>query len=129
MKEKPPKGPGYEWYKPPPREHVARTKLIARIGHLIESGHLPRELADDLQALINMAGLAEIGAMVKQNKTLRAFTDAQLSRHHVLEELSPDELRRLKRDMADAIHSLDLGKQLVETQLWLVTLWERFGDG
>ena len=67
--------------------------------------------------------------MIKQNDTLRAFTDAQRSCHHVLEELSPDELRALRDDMADAQHLLDFGKTLVEKQLWLVKLWERFGDG
>jgi hypothetical protein len=110
------------------REYIERARAIRRISHLVENDGLP-DLADDLQALIDMAMAFEIGDMLKHDQALRAFTDAQRSRHHVLEELSPDELRALRDDMADAQHLLDFGKTLVEKQLWLVKLWERFGDG
>jgi hypothetical protein len=39
---------------------VESARAIRRIGHLIESGYLPRELADDLQRLINMAMMWEM---------------------------------------------------------------------
>jgi hypothetical protein len=41
-------------------EQVERAKAMRRIGHLIESGYLPRQLADDLQRLRNMAMMWEM---------------------------------------------------------------------
>ena len=37
------------------RDDVDHARAIGRIGHLIESGYLPRDLADDLQQLIKLA--------------------------------------------------------------------------
>jgi hypothetical protein len=102
------------------REYIERARVI--IGHLIESGDLPRDLADDLQILIEMALMWEIGDMLRHNHMLRAFTDAHPAALRKLkpEELSADELRRLRRDMADAVHLLDFGKKLVAKQLRLL---------
>jgi hypothetical protein len=101
-------------------EYVESARAIRRISHLIESGYLPREFADDLQRLIEMALMCEISDMLNHDHMLRAFTDAQLSRHHEHEALSPDELRQLVDDMADAIHLLEFGEALVKKQLWLL---------
>jgi hypothetical protein len=101
------------------REHIERARAIRRVRHLIESGYLPNNLADDLQRLIDEALMWEMGDTLNHNHMLRAFTDAQLSRHHELEALSPDELRQLVDDMADAIHLLEFGKELVKKQRWL----------
>jgi hypothetical protein len=103
------------------REYIRRARAIRHISEL--SGDLlPREIADDLQTLIDMALAWEIADMIRHDHMLRAFTDAHPAEllKRKPEELTAAELRRLRRDMDDAIHLLDFGKELVKRQLRLL---------